>query len=157
MCIAIILLIGILVGILAITVLVIVVPEEGIGIFLAARSDKRYIESTFQRRSILLLQAVQLTEPVFMACYAALIEVRQLTLLLCGHQLCCERQADNIPARIVMQCIALRLTLIPHAVVRVEGVSNRCIELLLVYQVVVGQSLIAIIRLVYQMATNACG
>ena len=154
MCIPIILLrefqIGVIVLILLIVdecVLVIVIPEEGVRVVLV-RSRSTGIDEVRLRHIAHHVDGVESTQPVFVARSVTLIEVRYLTLLVGGYQFGGERYADALPAlRTAYSWLARpygfyiflisRLTLIPHAVVAIEVVGYRRIEVFLIDEQVV--------------------
>ena len=70
---------------------------------------------------------------VVLALLAATIEVRYLTLLLCGDEFCGERNADCFPTDCPVN-VVVGSALVPHTLIAGEGVAGRCIEVLTVHQ-----------------------
>ena len=84
------------------------------------------------------------------------IEMRNLTLILCGDQFSCERQADNIPARRQTD-VTFRHALIPHSLACSEGIANRTVEVLLVDKQMIALGLIAFVGQLYLVAMDIVG
>ena len=81
---------------------------------------------------------------------AATVEVRQLTLLLGGDELCGERQADGLPT-LGQVDEAVGCTLIPHTLVVSKRVADRTVEVALIHQqMVAGRLEVAL----YQVSVN---
>ena len=137
---------------LAVTALVIIIPKEGVRhrlvhlitcftVGIGQVGHNSFVLRLF-RDTCKLTQPVLMTNLCSMFVILTLItateEVGDLTLLVGGHQLGRERQADALPAfRTIHELIVFRLTLVPHAHVRGEGIGDRRIEVLLVNQEVV--------------------
>ena len=81
---------------------------------------------------------------------AATVEVGDLTLLLSSNQFGSEWQADSLPSLGEVN-EEVWVTLIPHALTSTEGIADRTVEVLLIYQqVVTGCCEVAL----YQMAID---
>ena len=159
-------LVGIVVATLRVTV--VVVPQELVGVLLVAYGfgigrgwgdgvGERSLVDTGDGVTIIVLGLCEtavicyLAQPVLVAVLrarvvvaaaAATVEVGELTLVLCAHNLGCERQADGLPALCHVN-VAGGATLVPHTLAAGHRVFDGAVEVVLVYEEVVGRSGVA--------------
>ena len=83
---------------------------------------------------------------------ASAVEVSDFTLLMCGNQLGSEWQTDCLPTLCQVD-IAVWCTLIPHVIAVIKVISDRTVEVTLVYQQMVGSRFA---RALYQVSIDRC-
>ena len=85
---------------------------------------------------------------------ASLIEVGNLSLVLCRGYLGIERQAQRFPTLTIAVAVVGRLALIPHIAVIGKGVGDRSVEVFLVYEEMVAGGDITVLDFLYQMTSH---
>ena len=150
------LLVLILVHIPITVITVIVIPEEGIGIVLLRRTGigLRHVGDEGMSVSRRDRTALELTQPVLMTRSAAIVEVGDLTLVGRRHQLGAERQADSLPALLLVDKV-IGSALVPHAVITAEGVLDRTVEVVTVDEHMVERGIQFAAAAIDQMTVDA--
>ena len=150
------LLVLILVHIPITVITVIVIPEEGIGIVLLRRTGIRLRHVGDEGMSVSRRDrtALELTQPVLMTRSAAIVEVGDLTLVGRRHQLGAERQADSLPALLLVDKV-IGSALVPHAVITAEGVLDRTVEVVTVDEHMVERGIQFAAAAIDQMTVDA--
>ena len=121
-----------------VVVLVVVIPEEGVGVGLVCAALGRIVEDGLKDVSSCRTASTELAQPVLMSDGVVLIEVTYLTLLVRCHEFYLKRQADSFPTLDSVDIVVGR-ALVPHTLAGSEGIGHGRIEVLTVdEEVVVG-------------------
>ena len=91
---------------------------------------------------------MQLAQPIFVVGRIIAIEVGDLSFILGGREISSEGQAESVPTIAVSLAVTLGLTLMSHVATVVEGIGDRCIEVLFIDQYLIAFSDITSVSIV---------